>query len=153
RFRCRNRRRWLSGDPEPFCVRGKALLTADRPCREVTCDFAGELVDVARNLALWRLGAAPRLQRTAPAVVDACEIADHAVAAHMTGSGQLRARWAHMQIAHLVVDEVLAREEALLLLLLVDHRNERPSTRHGPNPNVCSGRPENSCDARTSLPI
>jgi len=71
-------------------------------------DVARGLIDAAQDLALRGLGAAVRLQRATPAVVHSRKIGKQVAVSDVAGRGQRFAGWAHVAIARLVIDEVLA---------------------------------------------
>ena len=88
-----------------------ALITRflERRCSiERTCMIAGILVDVARDYALWSVGAALGLERARAAVVGARRIAQHVARENVARRLQGLARRTNVYVAILVELKVAA---------------------------------------------
>ncbi len=86
---------------------------------------SGVLVDVAGDLAVAHVRAAPRLQRTRPAIRDTRPIAAGVVGQDSAGGAQRLAARAGVDVALGVVGEVAVREGAVGTLGLVPDRDVR----------------------------
>jgi hypothetical protein len=92
---------------------------------EGTGDIARGLVHIADDSSRWHVRAALCFERGRATVRHGAEIPERVIGADMAGCGQRLARWACINLVHLVVDEVLTRERAVLTLRFIDDRDMR----------------------------
>src|SRR5215207_1146107 len=92
---------------------------------EGTGDMTRGLVHIADNPSRWHVRAALRLERARATLRHGGEIPQRVIGADMTGCGHRLARRACIDVALLVIDEVLTRERAIVALRLVDYRDMR----------------------------
>src|ERR1700690_2652960 len=88
-------------------------------------DIACGLMDVAFDPSRWHFGATLRFERAGTTLRHGAEILERVIGADMTRRCQRLARRACIDVLHLVVDEVLARERAVFALRFVDDRHMR----------------------------
>src|SRR5258705_10570309 len=104
------------------------FLRSRRDCANASVSARARATSRAASFtfpARWHVRAALCLQWTGATLRHGDQIADRVISADMTGRGQRLARRACIDVAHLVIDEVLTRECAVLALRLVDDRDMR----------------------------